>query len=54
MEADGRELTEIADLFTSWKVKPHVAKTYPLDQAADALSEVERGHSVGKIVLVMN
>jgi NADPH:quinone reductase-like Zn-dependent oxidoreductase len=34
VEADGRELAEIADLITSGKVKPHVAKTYPLDQAA--------------------
>jgi len=33
-------------------VKPHIAKTYALDQASDALSEVEKGHSVGKIVLV--
>jgi NADPH:quinone reductase-like Zn-dependent oxidoreductase len=54
VEADGQELAEIADLVTSGKVKPHVAKTYPLAQAADALSEVEQGHSVGKIVLVVD
>jgi NADPH:quinone reductase-like Zn-dependent oxidoreductase len=52
VEADGRELAEIAELVTSGKVRPHVAKTYPLDQAPDALSEVEQGHSVGKVVLV--
>ena len=52
VEADGAELAEIAELVATGKVKPHVAKTYSLDQASDALSEVEKGHSVGKIVLV--
>jgi NADPH:quinone reductase-like Zn-dependent oxidoreductase len=52
VEADGRELAEIAELVTSGKVRPHVAKTYPLDQAPEALSEVEQGHCVGKVVLV--
>ena len=52
VEADGAELAEIAELVATGKVMPHVAKTYSLDQASDALSEVEKGHSVGKIVLV--
>ena len=52
VEADGAELAEIAELVAAGKVKPHIAKTYSLDQASDALSEVEKGHSVGKIVLV--
>jgi NADPH:quinone reductase-like Zn-dependent oxidoreductase len=53
VEADGAELAEIADLVTAGKVKPHVAKTYPLDHASEALRSVEEGHSVGKVVLVM-
>jgi len=52
VEADGAELAEIADLVTAGKVKPHVARTYPLAEATEALSEVEKGHSVGKTVLV--
>jgi NADPH:quinone reductase-like Zn-dependent oxidoreductase len=54
VEADGAELAEIADLVTAGKVKPHVAKTYPLAEAAEALSEVEKRHSVGKTVLVVD
>jgi NADPH:quinone reductase-like Zn-dependent oxidoreductase len=54
VEADGAELAEIADLVTAGKVKPYVAKTYPLAEAAEALSEVEKGHSVGKTVLVVD
>jgi NADPH:quinone reductase-like Zn-dependent oxidoreductase len=53
VEADGTELTEIADLVTSGKVKPHIQKTYPLRSAVDALASVEDGHSVGKIVMIV-
>jgi len=34
-------------------VKPHLQKTFPLDAAAEALASVERGHSVGKVVLTV-
>lgn len=52
VEADGEELAEIAELVTAGKVKPHIQKTFPLAEASSALSLVEKGHSVGKIVLV--
>ena len=51
VEADGAELAEIATLVATGKVKPHVQRTFPLIAAADALACVERGHSVGKVVL---
>lgn len=53
VEADGAELAEIAELVMAGKVKPHVAKTFPLERASDALSDVEKGHSVGKVVLTV-
>jgi NADPH:quinone reductase-like Zn-dependent oxidoreductase len=53
VEADGKELAEILSLVSSGKVKPHVQKTYPLEEAAQALSLVEQGHSVGKIVIAV-
>jgi NADPH:quinone reductase-like Zn-dependent oxidoreductase len=51
VEADGDELAEIAGLVSAGKVRPHVQRTFPLSAAADALASVERGHSVGKVVL---
>jgi len=54
VEADGNELAEIASLVRAGKVKPHVEKTYPLDQAPRALAAVEKNHPVGKIVLTAN
>jgi NADPH:quinone reductase-like Zn-dependent oxidoreductase len=53
VEADGNELAEIAGLVTAGKVKPHVEKTYPLDEASQALAVVEKSHPVGKIVLTI-
>jgi NADPH:quinone reductase-like Zn-dependent oxidoreductase len=54
VEADGSELAEIAALVTSGQVKPHIMQTFPLRSAVDALASVEKGHSVGKVVLSMN
>jgi NADPH:quinone reductase-like Zn-dependent oxidoreductase len=53
VEADGDELAEIANLLTAGKVKPSVLKTYPLEEASQALTEIEKGHSVGKTVLTV-
>jgi NADPH:quinone reductase-like Zn-dependent oxidoreductase len=53
VESDGNELAEILSLVTSGRVKPHVQKTYPLEDAAQALNSVEQGHSVGKVVLTV-
>ena len=51
VEASGSELAEIVDLVASGKVKPHVQKTFRLEEAAAAMAAVEHGGSVGKIVL---
>jgi NADPH:quinone reductase-like Zn-dependent oxidoreductase len=51
VEADGRELAQIAELVTAGKVVPHIYKKYLLADAADALAAVEAGHVVGKVVL---
>jgi NADPH:quinone reductase-like Zn-dependent oxidoreductase len=53
VEAEGKELDEILSLVASGKVKAHVQKTYPLEEAAQALNRVEKGESVGKIVLAV-
>ena len=53
VEADGAELAEIARLVGAGKVKPHIQRTFPLQAAADAMTSVEQGHSVGKVVLTV-
>ncbi|WP_246208385.1 zinc-binding dehydrogenase [Bradyrhizobium rifense] len=54
VEPDGNELSEIGALIAAGKVRPHVEKRFPLDQAMAALASVERGHSAGKVVLAVS
>jgi NADPH:quinone reductase-like Zn-dependent oxidoreductase len=51
VEANGSELAEIANLVASGKVKPHVEKTFRLEEASRAMATVEHGDGVGKVVL---
>jgi NADPH:quinone reductase-like Zn-dependent oxidoreductase len=53
VEADGKELAEIADLVKIGAVEPHVEKTYALQEASRALTELEKNHPKGKLVLVV-
>jgi NADPH:quinone reductase-like Zn-dependent oxidoreductase len=39
---------------TAGKVKAHIAKTYPLEEAAQALAALEQAHPAGKIVLIVS
>lgn len=53
MDASNREvLTEMAELVASGGIEIPIAATYPLDQVADAFTQLERRHTRGKIVLL--
>ncbi|MGY4363768.1 oxidoreductase [Bradyrhizobium japonicum] len=54
VEPDGDELSEISALIAAGKVRPHVEKSFPLEQAMAALASVERGHSAGRVVLAVS
>ena len=47
----GAVLAEVADLVIAGELRPFVTRDFPLDQAADAMRSVERGHAGGKIVI---
>ncbi|MFF9405284.1 NADP-dependent oxidoreductase [Streptomyces anandii] len=44
-------LDEVARLVVRGELDPHVTRTYPLEQAGEALRAVEDGHARGKIVI---
>ncbi|MEU6508313.1 NADP-dependent oxidoreductase [Streptomyces sp. NPDC046942] len=44
-------LDAVADLVVRGDLKPHVTRTFPLEQAGAALRAVEDGHTRGKIVI---
>ncbi|MFR9807178.1 NADP-dependent oxidoreductase [Pseudonocardia sp. RS010] len=46
-------LTALARLVAEGTLDPHVTRVLPLEQAGEALAEVEAGHAEGKVVLVV-
>lgn len=48
---DGAKLTELAALVERGAVTVEVARTYPLDQAGEALDASRTGHTRGKLVI---
>jgi NADPH:quinone reductase-like Zn-dependent oxidoreductase len=54
VEADRSGMTAIADLVTEGKLRPVIAGTFPLADAAKAHELGDGGHVAGKLVLTMN
>lgn len=48
----GDQMTTIADLVVSGRIKVHIAKTLPLGEARQAQELSQSGHTHGKIVLL--
>jgi NADPH:quinone reductase-like Zn-dependent oxidoreductase len=48
-----QDLPTLADLLTSGQVTTVIDRTYPLDEAADALRYVAAGHTRGKVVITV-
>jgi NADPH:quinone reductase-like Zn-dependent oxidoreductase len=53
MRASGAQLGEITKVIDSGVLRPIVDRTYPFDQAPQALAHVEGGRSKGKVVITM-
>lgn len=51
--AKRQDLLTLADLLATGTVTPVIDRTYPLDEAADALRHVGAGHSRGKVVVTV-
>jgi len=53
MRASGAQLGEITKLIDSGDLRPVVDRTYPFDEATQALAHVEGGRTKGKVVITM-
>jgi len=51
--AKRQDLLTLADLLATGQVTPVIDRTYPLDEAADALRYVGAGHTRGKVVVTV-
>ena len=52
-DANQKDLTVLADLMQSGKLKPVIDRTYKLEQVPDAIRYVEEGHARGKVVITV-
>jgi NADPH:quinone reductase-like Zn-dependent oxidoreductase len=53
MRASGAQLDEITKLIDSGELRPIVDRTYPFDEAPQALAHVEGGRAKGKVVITL-
>jgi NADPH:quinone reductase-like Zn-dependent oxidoreductase len=50
-DANGKDLTILADMMQSGKLKPVIDRTYKLAEVPEAVRYVEQGHARGKVVI---
>ena len=48
------DLSWLAEMIANGKIKPVIDSQYPLDEAAEAMRRLERGHARGKVVIVVS
>ena len=53
-DANHNDLTVLADMMQSGKLRPVIDRTYKLDQVPDAIRYVEEGHARGKVVITVD
>src|SRR5256714_3600013 len=53
-DANGKDLTILADMMQSGKLKPVIDKTYKLSDVSAAVAYVEEGHARGKVVITVD
>jgi NADPH:quinone reductase and related Zn-dependent oxidoreductase len=51
VEANGRQLTEVAHLIEKQGIRPSIDKVFAFEQANEALAKVAQGGSAGKVIL---
>jgi NADPH:quinone reductase-like Zn-dependent oxidoreductase len=52
-DANQNDLTVLADMMRTGKLKPVIDRTYKLEQVPDAIRYVEQGHARGKVVITV-
>lgn len=52
-KAHQQNVKELFDLYKAGKIRPHISNSYPMDQAADAIRELQDRKAQGKVVVTM-
>lgn len=52
-KGNAENVADLFRLYSEGKIKPHVSNTYPLEQAADAITELQERRALGKVVITI-
>ncbi|WP_299823093.1 NADP-dependent oxidoreductase [uncultured Pontibacter sp.] len=52
VEPNSKQLDHLREIADTNQLKVHVSKTYPLDQTAEAMKQIQSLHTKGKIIIV--
>ncbi|MEO1101737.1 MAG: NADPH:quinone oxidoreductase family protein [Pseudomonadota bacterium] len=52
-KGNAENVADLFRLYSEGKIKPHVSNTYPLEQAADAITELQERRALGKVVITV-
>src|SRR5436853_2132096 len=53
-DANGKDLTILADMMQSGKLKPVIDRTYKLSEVPAAIAYLEEGHARGKVIITLD
>ncbi len=53
-ETNRRNFAHLFELYASGRIRPHVSHTYPLEQAAKALTDLAQRQAIGKLVVTID
>jgi NADPH:quinone reductase-like Zn-dependent oxidoreductase len=53
VHSNGADMNTLKQLVETGSLKPHVSKTFPFAELADAHKQIETGRTVGKAVVTM-
>jgi NADPH:quinone reductase-like Zn-dependent oxidoreductase len=51
MKPDSADLATLLQLVATGAIRPNIVARYPLQDAAEALIRLERGHAPGKLII---
>ena len=48
---DPKDMADLAEMLADGRIRPHIDRTYPLEEAAEALAYVLSGTFLGKVLI---
>jgi len=53
VHSSNKDMNILKDMLENGEIKPHIYKTFPFEKMAEAHTEVEKGRTVGKVIVTL-